>query len=217
MRGVWGHYGPLTTDGKNSFDGTKASLSVQSAVVKCKLDRREEQNCDNQEKWEQVSNKRETSRTSRDLHGWASPHGFTVRVVTATASGRDIAARAPPVPVLGLCGYFCFFARRTSAPKKVDRVQIDPRCQRLQPRLSSVFFTATSESRCLSRFSIHCRPPFLTATSGTPRDVALGGILLHWYSHTQHHHMRRAQFNSCSLSHHLTQSIKVSSTQPAHP
>jgi len=35
----------------------------------------------------------------RDLHGWAGPHGFTVRVVTATASGRDIAARAPPVPV----------------------------------------------------------------------------------------------------------------------
>ena len=104
----------------------------------------------------------------RDLHGWASPHGFTVRVVTATASGRDIAARAPPVPVLGLCRYFCFFARRTSAPKKVDRVQIDPRCQCLQPRLSSVFFTATSESRRLSRFSIHRRPPFLTVTSGTP-------------------------------------------------
>ena len=36
---------------------------------------------------------------SRDLHGWAGPHGFTVRVVTATASGRDIAAQAPPVPV----------------------------------------------------------------------------------------------------------------------
>jgi hypothetical protein len=36
---------------------------------------------------------------SRDLHGWAGPHGFTVRVVAATVSGRDIAARAPPVPV----------------------------------------------------------------------------------------------------------------------
>ena len=35
---------------------------------------------------------------TRDLHGLAGPHGFTVRVVTATASGRDIAARAPPVP-----------------------------------------------------------------------------------------------------------------------
>jgi hypothetical protein len=72
MRGGWGHYDPLTTDGKNSFDGTKASLSVQSAVVKCKLDRREERNCDNQEKWEQVSNKRETSRTRLQATGLIS-------------------------------------------------------------------------------------------------------------------------------------------------
>jgi hypothetical protein len=55
---------------------------------------------------------------SRDLQGLAGPHGFTVRVVAATASGRDIAARAPPVPVLGLCGFFFFFAHRTSEPKK---------------------------------------------------------------------------------------------------
>jgi hypothetical protein len=31
-------------------------------------------------------------------HGWASLHGFTVRVVTATALGQDIAAQAPPMP-----------------------------------------------------------------------------------------------------------------------
>jgi hypothetical protein len=35
----------------------------------------------------------------RDRHGLAGPYGCTVRVVAATASGRDIAARAPPVPV----------------------------------------------------------------------------------------------------------------------
>jgi len=32
-------------------------------------------------------------------HGWASPYGFMVWVVTAMASGQDIATRAPPVPM----------------------------------------------------------------------------------------------------------------------
>jgi len=54
----------------------------------------------------------------RDLQGLAGPHGFTVWVVAAMALGHNIAAQAPPVPVLGLCRYFCFFARRTSEPKK---------------------------------------------------------------------------------------------------
>jgi hypothetical protein len=65
-----------------------------------------------------ISKKAGVAGIPRDLQGLAGPHGFTVRVVAATASGRDIAARAPPVPVLGLCGYFFFFARRTSEPKK---------------------------------------------------------------------------------------------------
>jgi hypothetical protein len=36
---------------------------------------------------------------ARDLLRWAGPHRFIVWVVTATASGRDIATQAPPVPV----------------------------------------------------------------------------------------------------------------------
>jgi hypothetical protein len=48
----------------------------------------------------------------------AGLHRFTVQVVMAMASGCNIAIRAPPMPVLRLCGYFCFFACRTSEPKK---------------------------------------------------------------------------------------------------
>ena len=53
-------------------------------------------------------------------------------------------------PCSGYAGFFGFFARRTSAPKKVDCVQIDPHCQCLQPPFShicclfSVLFMATS-------------------------------------------------------------------------
>ena len=67
----------------------------------------------------------------------------------------------------------------------VDRFQIFLLCQHLQPRLSSVFFTATSESRRLSRFLVRRRPPsFLTATSGTTARRRVGWVrLLVMFSH----------------------------------
>ena len=40
-----------------------------------------------------------TLSKSRDRHGFASLHRFTVWVVTAMALGRDIAAWAPPMPM----------------------------------------------------------------------------------------------------------------------
>jgi len=102
---------------------------------------------------------------------------FTVRVVTATASGRDI-ARASVAQVVRF-----FFARTGNCapsaplPEKVDRFQIAPRCQCLRPRFSGVFFTATSESRRLSRFLVRRRPPsFLTATSGTTARRRVGPV-----------------------------------------
>jgi hypothetical protein len=103
---------------------------------------------------------------------------FTVRVVTATASGRDI-ARASVAQVVRF-----FFARTGNCapsaplPEKVDRFQIAPRCQCLRPRFSGVFFTATSESRRLSRFLVRRRPPsFLTATSGTTARRRVGWVI----------------------------------------
>jgi hypothetical protein len=58
---------------------------------------------------------------------------------------------------------------------------------KFHPCFIIVFFTATSESRRLTRFLVRRRwPPFLTATSGTPRDVAssvaLGGSGRKWYA-----------------------------------
>ena len=70
----------------------------------------------------------------------------------------------------------------------VDRFQIAlPFIVNAQPHFISIFFTATSESRRLSCFLVRrCRPPCLTATSGTPRDVALsvalGGSGRKWYA-----------------------------------
>ena len=65
-----------------------------------------------------------------------------------------------PCPCSGCAGFFVFFARRTSAPKKVDRFQIDPRCQRLRPPFShisslfSILFMATSR-RLQNRAAFH--------------------------------------------------------------
>jgi len=57
----------------------------------------------------------------------------------------------------------------------VDRFQIALRRQCFQLRAISIFFMATSESCRLSCSLVCHRPPFLAATSGTPRDIALGG------------------------------------------
>ena len=75
--------------------------------------------------------------------------------------------------------FLFFFACRMSAPKEVDHVQIDSCCQCLQPHLSSVFFTATSESCHLSHFSIHRWPPFPYGNFWDPMRCCVG-----WYTAT---------------------------------
>lgn len=110
---------------------------------------------------------------------------FTVRVVTATASGRDI-ARASVAQVVRF-----FFARTGNCapsaplPEKVDRFQIAPRCQCLRPRFSvfSAFSAAFSSRRLQNRavfrvFSSaadHRRS--LPRLLGQPRDVGLAQSL----------------------------------------
>jgi hypothetical protein len=100
-------------------------------------------------------------------------------VGAATASGRDIAARAPPVPSLGLYGYF--FARTlrtlrtTPLPKHFSKrwiafrfplvVNVWPPWPPLSHFLrffKGVSFTATSETRRLSRFLVRRWPPSLS-------------------------------------------------------
>ena len=66
----------------------------------------------------------------------------------------------------------------------VDRFQIALRRQHFQPRFISIFFMATSEPRRLSRFLVCRQPPLLMATSGTLRDVALGGSCRKWCTAT---------------------------------
>jgi hypothetical protein len=90
-------------------------------------------------------------------------------------------------------GCLGFFARAGNFesphhfPKWVDRFQIAPRCQRLWLRVINVFFTATSESRRLSRSLVCRRPPFLAAASETLRDVALGISGRKWCTATPLH------------------------------
>src|SRR5216683_3940208 len=66
----------------------------------------------------------------------------------------------------------------------VDCFQIVLHCQHFQLCFISIFFMATSEPCCLSYFLICHWPPFLTATSGTLRDVTLGGSGRKWCTAT---------------------------------
>ncbi len=104
--------------------------------------------------------------------GWPTRTGLRSGLSRAWPRAEIMPPKCHPCLCLGYAGFFGFFARRTSAPKKVDRVQIDPCCQRLQPPFSHIFlpfqhfvhgdFTATSESCRVSHFLVCHRPPFFT-------------------------------------------------------
>src|SRR6266851_454833 len=92
--------------------------------------------------------------------GWPTHTGLWSRLLRAWPWAEIMPPECHPCPCLGYAGFFGFFACRTSAPKKVDHVQIDPHCQYLWPPFShisclfSILFTATSR-RLQNRAMFH--------------------------------------------------------------
>ncbi len=122
----------------------------------------------------------------RENHRWASPHRFMVQVVAAMALGWDIAARAPPMPVLGLCSFFLHALVINYEPlhRFLKRWIIFrlPSCQHLWPHFSlfsafSVVFSSRRLWNCavFYVFSSTTNHHFLPQLLGQLWDVGLGG------------------------------------------
>src|SRR6266851_1655834 len=89
--------------------------------------------------------------------GWPTCTGLRSGLSRAQPQAEIMPPERHLCPCSGYAGFFGFFARRTSAPKKVDCVQIDPHCQHLWPPFShisclfSILFTATSDYLPITR------------------------------------------------------------------